>query len=127
MAKSYFSVIVLLICPITISCWIIYPDRCNPGCIRIYQWASGFASLHVPKYTVQIINEAWHEKGVYDVEIVCPIFASTTLINPMIFRRIDSGRCLLNNGRTIKPGEVITFEYSNIMPYPFVVLNLKCM
>lgn len=107
--------------------WLIYPDTCNQESIRIYQWASGFAGLHIPKYTVQIINEAWHSKGVYDVEIGCPAFASTTLVNPMVFRRLDLAVCLLYNGRIIKPGEVITFEYSNILPYPFLVLNLKCI
>ncbi|KAI3444131.1 hypothetical protein Pfo_000796 [Paulownia fortunei] len=139
MAKSYFSIIILLICPFTISCisrfFFIY--KCNSSSIfysksfnwhrRIYQWPSGFASLHIPKFTVQIINEAWHVKGVYDVQIACPAFASTTLINPMVFRRIDLADCLLNNGRIISPGEVITFEYSNILPYPLIVLNLKCV
>ncbi|PIN20543.1 hypothetical protein CDL12_06785 [Handroanthus impetiginosus] len=127
MAKSYFSIIILLIFPITITCWIIYPSRCSPGCIRIYQWPSGFASLHVPKFTVQIINEAWDTKGVYDVQIACPGFASTTLINPKVFRRIDLAYCLLKNGGVINPGEVITFDYSNILPYPFGVLTLKCL
>ncbi|KAL0453499.1 UNVERIFIED_CONTAM: hypothetical protein Slati_1328000 [Sesamum latifolium] len=110
-----------------IAGWIIYPDRCNPGSIRIYQWASGFASLHIPKYTVQIINEAWHTKGVYEVQIGCPAFASTTLIDPMVFRRTDLANCLLKNGNIITPGEVITFDYSNLLPYPFIVLNIKCL
>ncbi|KAL7097416.1 hypothetical protein ACP275_10G143300 [Erythranthe tilingii] len=127
MTKFYFTIIILLICPFTISCWIIYPAGCNPGCIRIYQWPSGFAGLHIPKFTVQIVNEAWNNKGVYDVQISCPAFASTTLINPAVFRRVNLANCLLYNGRIINPGEVITFEYSNILPYPFIVLDLKCM
>ncbi|KAH6797956.1 hypothetical protein C2S52_022510 [Perilla frutescens var. hirtella] len=125
MAKSYF--IVLLMCPFAIiSCWIIDPEQCNPGFVRIYQWPSAYASLHIPKYTVQIINEAWHVKGVYDVHVSCPDFASTTLINPTVFRRIDLGNCLLDDGQIISPGEVITFEYSNILLYPFTVTSFKC-
>ncbi|KAL8488824.1 hypothetical protein ACS0TY_024939 [Phlomoides rotata] len=127
MEKFYISTIVLLICPFTISCWIITPEKCYPGCVRIYQWPSGFASLHIPKYTVQIIIESWQSKGVYDVHVACPAFASTTLINPKTFRRIDMADCLLNDGGIINPGQVITFEYSNILPYPFNVVNLKCV
>ncbi|KAL2480956.1 Transcription factor [Abeliophyllum distichum] len=106
--------------------WFIYPNRCNPSTIRIYQWPSGFAGRNVPKFTVQIINEAWYVGGVFDVQISCPSFASTTLINPTIFRRISIDTCLLKNGRKIIPGEVITFDYSNILPYPLSVLDMKC-
>ncbi|KAL2502178.1 Uncharacterized protein Fot_36026 [Forsythia ovata] len=86
--------------------WFINPNSCNPSTIRIYQWPSGFAGRNVPKFTVQIINEAWYVGGVFDVQISCPSFASTTLINPTIFRRISIGTCLLKNGRNIIPGEV---------------------
>ncbi|KAL1548874.1 putative TPD1 protein 1-like [Salvia divinorum] len=128
MAKTYISIITMfVISPFTISCWVIYPERCKPGCIEIYQWASGFASLHIPKYTVQVANEAWRVKGVYDVRISCPAFASTTLINPKVFRRLDMANCLLNDGGIIFPGQVITFEYSNILPFPLLGTNFKCV
>lgn len=107
--------------------WISYPEGCDPGLVRIYEWASGYAGLHIPEYTVQIINEAWNVKGVYDVIVSCPIFASTTLINPNVFRRLDLANCLLDDGRIISPGEVITFQYSNILPYPFAITTLKCL
>ncbi|KZV28753.1 hypothetical protein F511_28141 [Dorcoceras hygrometricum] len=127
MAKSYFCLMILLLLPSYISSWIISPNECNPGCIRIIQWPSGYAGLHIPKYTVQITNEAWHSKGVYNVEIACPAFASTTLINPAIFRRIDLVHCVLKNGRIFNTGEVITFEYSNILPYPLAIVSMKCL
>lgn len=82
---------------------------CSPRDVRKYQWASGFTSLHVPKYTVQIINEAWHVKGVFGVRISCGEFASKALINPMIFRRISFCNCLLKDGRIMNRGDRSSF------------------
>lgn len=101
-------------------------ELCSPKDIRIYQWQSGYTGIHVPKFTVQIINEAWRANAVYGVEISCGPFASTGLINPFIFRRTTSNNCLLKNGRKINPGEVVSFHYSNILPYTFNVLEVKC-
>lgn len=152
MAKPLFYLVIFLLFPFTILCmhlileytqfcslnetnsfhfcivgWLMYPNECNPRKIQIHQWPSGFAGLNVPKFTVQIINEAWHVGGVFDVQISCAAFASTTLINPTIFRRLSTGTCLLKNGSKIVPGEVITFEYSNLFPYPLNVLDIKCV
>ena len=107
--------------------WHDYSGRCNSRDIRIYQSPSGFTSLHVLKFAVQIINEGWDMNVVvFDVEISCGEFASANLVNPMIFRRTGHGSCLLKDGKKISPGEVISFEYSNIFPYHFSVLELKC-
>ncbi|KAL6973644.1 hypothetical protein U1Q18_027829 [Sarracenia purpurea var. burkii] len=95
--------------------------------VQIYQWPSGFTSLNIPKYTVQIVNEAWGAAvGVFDVHISCGDFASTCLVNPMIFRRIGLDNCLVKNGKKIDPGEMISFDYANILPYPFSVAQVRC-
>lgn len=73
------------------------------------------------------MNEASTTDGVYDVQIRCGEFASTDFIEPSIFRRIgDCGICLLKNGSRILPGEVISFVYSNILPYDLSVIQVKC-
>nr|XP_009801125.1 PREDICTED: uncharacterized protein LOC104246915 [Nicotiana sylvestris] len=116
----------LLLFPFTTSCWFDYPRKCSPSDIQIYQGPSGFNGLHIPQYTVQIVNEASAIDGIFDVQIHCGEFASANLIEPKIFRRIGCGICLLKNGSRILPGEVISFEYSNILPYDFSVIQVKC-
>nr|XP_027070340.1 TPD1 protein homolog 1B-like [Coffea arabica] len=111
---------------VTTSCWHDHSGRCNSRDVRIYQSPSGFTSLHIPKFAVQIINEGWDMNVVFDVKISCGEFASANLVNPMIFRRIIHGSCVVKDGKKIYPGEVISFEYSNIFPYHFSVLELKC-
>ena len=100
--------------------------RCCGSQIRIYQWPSGFTALNIPKFTVQIVNEAWDAASVFDVHVSCGEFASASLINPMIFRRLGLGDCLLKNGDTLSPGEVISFEYANILPYVFDIAQVSC-
>ncbi|CAN4084278.1 unnamed protein product [Withania somnifera] len=111
----------------TSSCWVDYTRKCCPSDIQIYQGPSGFSGVHIPQYTVQIVNEASVADGVFDVQIHCGKFASANLIEPSIFRRIsDCGICLLKNGNRILPGEVISFVYSNILPYDLSVIQVKC-
>ncbi|KAG5593932.1 hypothetical protein H5410_035164 [Solanum commersonii] len=104
-----------------------YTRKCCPTDIQIYQGPSGFNGLHIPQYTVQFVNEASTIDGVFDVQIHCGEFASTDFIEPSVFRRIgDCGICLLKNGSRILPGEVISFVYSNILPYDLSVVLVKC-
>ncbi|CAL5442562.1 unnamed protein product [Camellia sinensis] len=87
--------------------------RCWASDIRIYQWQSGYTALNIPQYTVQIVNEAWGGGDVFDVHISCGEFASFSLVNPMVFRRIGfTHDCLLLNGGILLLGEVITFHLS---------------
>ncbi|WOG96851.1 hypothetical protein DCAR_0416189 [Daucus carota subsp. sativus] len=99
-------------------------QTCSTKDIQIYQWASGYTGVHVPMYTVQILNEG--TKDVFGVRISCGDFASTNLINRLIFRRKDKGVCILKNGGQIKQGEMISFRYSNILPYTLKVLQVEC-
>ncbi|KAI7985052.1 hypothetical protein LOK49_LG14G00001 [Camellia lanceoleosa] len=101
--------------------------RCWASDIRIYQWQSGYTALNIPQYTVQIVNEAWGGGDVFDVHISCGEFASFSLVNPMVFHRIGfTHDCLLLNGGILHLGEVITFQYANILPYTFNVVRLRC-
>ncbi|KAI8528591.1 hypothetical protein RHMOL_Rhmol12G0159900 [Rhododendron molle] len=109
----------------------IWGDSASGYCcgaeIRIYQWPSGFTALGVPKYSVLIVNEAWGApSGVFDVHISCGEFASASLINPLLFRRVAVDDCLLKNGKLLYPGEVISFHYANILPYNLTVVQVRC-
>ncbi|CAK9186330.1 unnamed protein product [Ilex paraguariensis] len=131
MGKPYFVALLIpiLLSPFTSTCSDDTGGSrraCCPSDIQIYQWPSGYTGLHEPEFTVVIVNEAWLVDGVFDVQISCGEFASTKLINPMIFRRIGFGKCLLKDGKKISPGEVISFQYSNVLPYTFSVVEVKC-
>ncbi|KAK4337557.1 hypothetical protein RND71_042044 [Anisodus tanguticus] len=124
--KLWLAFVSLILFPFISSCMFDYTRKCSPSDIQIYQGPSGFSGLHIPQYTVQIVNEASASNGVFDVQIHCGEFASADLIEPSIFKRIGCGICLLKNGKRVLPGEVISFEYSNILPYDFSVVQVKC-
>ncbi|EPS68576.1 hypothetical protein M569_06197, partial [Genlisea aurea] len=100
---------------------------CDPQDIRIYQWPSGFAGMNIPQFTVQIVNEAWQANAVYQVRISCRGFATTTYIDPRVLRRLDMEVCLVREGGKMRPGDVISFVYSNMLKFPLYVLDLKCL
>lgn len=95
--------------------------------MRIYQSQIGFTALNMPKYMVEVINEAWQVDAVFNVEISCTAFASFNFVDPMVFRRIDECcTCLLKGGGKINQGESVTFEYSNTLPYELAVTQVNC-
>ncbi|KAH7859265.1 hypothetical protein Vadar_033876 [Vaccinium darrowii] len=137
MAKPYSYCVVILVslflsattsCSSSDAIWgSSAAGYCCGAEIRIYQWPSGFGALNVPKFNVLIVNEAWGApSGVFDVHISCGEFASASLINPLLCRRVATGDCLLKNGKLLYPGEVISFQYANILPYPLAVLQVRC-
>lgn len=110
----------LYIIPISILLTLIFfasgvQGSCSPSDIDISQKPSGFGAGNVPKYTVGIINES-PDTSLYDVHVDCRSFASTTLINPSVFRRLTPGDCLVKDGQPMEPFEIIVFDYTNLLP-----------
>ncbi|XP_047330974.1 TPD1 protein homolog 1B-like [Impatiens glandulifera] len=136
MAKS--DSLLLLLSTIFVSTWsvsgkeknsssAIQDWNCCAADIRINQWPSGYTAMNIPKFTVEVVNEAWMATdGVFDVHIFCGEFASATLVNPMVFRRIGFGDCVLRDGGKIGMDEIISFDYSNILPYPLFAVHVRC-
>ena len=95
----------------------------------MYQWPSNFGALNIPKYTMQMVYEAWSNfatASVFDVHVSCGNFASAKLVNPMVFCEISPSDCLLKNGDKLHPGEVISFEYANILPFRLNITRVRC-
>ncbi|GKD95853.1 TPD1 protein homolog 1B-like protein [Tanacetum coccineum] len=130
MAKlSLLLGVLILLFPIIGLCREIFglPRTCSTMDMRIYQSQIGFTALNIPKYMVEMINEAWQVDAVFNVEISCTAFASFDFVDPMVFRRIDECcTCLLKGGGKINQGESITFEYSNTLPYELAVTRVNC-
>ncbi|MCD7453703.1 hypothetical protein HAX54_021894 [Datura stramonium] len=88
---------------------------CPKSRIQISQAASGTIN-GIPEYSVIIINEC--ESSCSGIHLSCGEFATTKLINPKIFRRLAINDCLVNDGATLKSGQVLSFTYSNSFKYP---------
>jgi len=48
------------------------------------------------------------------------------LINPNIFKRINYNDCLVNGGKTLANGAIISFKYANTFSYPLSVSSVRC-
>ncbi|KAL4184332.1 hypothetical protein AMTRI_Chr10g225080 [Amborella trichopoda] len=92
--------------------------------IRVFVYPSGSGPRNIPKYTVQVINNSL--QGVFNVHLGCGYFTSGSLILPMIFRRLQPGDCLVNDGKEIGPGKIIQFDYTNTFLDKFPVTRADC-
>ncbi|KAJ7296458.1 hypothetical protein O6H91_Y121800 [Diphasiastrum complanatum] len=76
------------------------------------------SSSGIPQYVVQIVNTCLSDCAPSDVHVFCGWFASAPLVNPNVFRRIAYNDCLVNNGKPLRHGEIIRFQYANSFMYP---------
>jgi hypothetical protein len=75
----------------------------------------------IPTFGVEITNVCTGGCPISDVHVACGDFASATLVNPAVFRRLSLNDCLVNNGNPIGNGDMIRFEYDNSVMYPMHV------
>ncbi|CAM6103412.1 unnamed protein product [Calypogeia fissa] len=59
--------------------------------------------------------------SIEDIHIACGDWASSTLVNPAIFRKLGYNDCIVNNGSPLAPQNLLFFEYSNTFSYPMLV------
>ncbi len=71
----------------------------------------------IPLFGVEITNVCTGGCPISDVHVACGDFASATLVNPAVFRRLSLNDCLVNNGKPISNGDMIRFEYDNSFMY----------
>ncbi|RWR79543.1 TPD1 protein 1B-like protein [Cinnamomum micranthum f. kanehirae] len=99
---------------------------CRPNEVEIFQSPSGYTGGHVPKYTVQITNMAAKVSSVHDIHVACGEFSSTMQVDPKVFLRLQNNDCLVKDGGEMKVGEIISFDYANILPYKLVTSSVEC-
>ncbi|KAG6473768.1 hypothetical protein ZIOFF_067685 [Zingiber officinale] len=103
-------------------------DQCSMDDIVVYQGATGPLPSGIPTYTVSVLNLCSVSGGcsLGNIHLRCAAFSSARLINPRIFRRLSINDCLLNDGRPLAPGSVVSFQYANSFSYRLVISNATC-
>ena len=100
---------------------------CLKDYIQVIQGTTGNLPSGTPIFSVQIINECPRDCSIAQIHLSCDSFASELLINPMIFRKLGSNDCLVNNGKPLANGAVISFEYASSARFPLAVSSLTCL
>ncbi|KAH7434294.1 hypothetical protein KP509_06G009800 [Ceratopteris richardii] len=72
----------------------------------------------IPQFIVQIMNTCLSGCTPSDIHVNCGWFASTEMVNPLIFRRIAPNDCLVNGGCPLQRDHIIQFTYQNSFMYP---------
>ncbi|KAL6851893.1 hypothetical protein ACP4OV_020078 [Aristida adscensionis] len=111
------------------------PSRMGEGCagaedIAIYQGHAAPLPSGVPAYRVDVMNRCASEDGecaIAGIHVRCGWFSSVSLVDPTKFRRVRHNDCLLNDGRPLRSGESISFEYANSFPYRLSVAVATCV
>lgn len=99
-------------------------ELCRKDILQVSQGPSGTLN-GVSVYSVTIIN-TWSSGSWLNIHLSCGWFSSTRLINPTIFRRLGYNDYLVNNGKPLKPGQLLNFQYSNTFSYPLAVSSISC-
>ncbi|KAG6471954.1 hypothetical protein ZIOFF_069407 [Zingiber officinale] len=101
---------------------------CSIEDIDVQQGPSGSLPSGIPTYTVSVLNLCSVYGGcpLDNVHLSCGEFSSAVPIDPIVFRRLSINDCLLNDGRALDPGAVVSFEYANSFPYPLAISNATC-
>ncbi|XP_050287593.1 TPD1 protein homolog 1-like [Quercus robur] len=100
---------------------------CLKDYIQVIQGTTGNLPSGTPIFSVQIINECPRDCSIAQIHLSCDSFASELLINPMIFRKLGSNDCLVNNGKPLANGAVISFKYASSAQFPLAVSSLTCL
>ncbi|KAH7436203.1 hypothetical protein KP509_05G008000 [Ceratopteris richardii] len=79
----------------------------------------------IPQFVVQIVNTCLAGCAPSEIHLSCGLFASAPLVNPTLFRRIRYDDCLVNNGKPIRYGDIIRFQYANSFMYPLKLKSAK--
>ncbi|KAB5532174.1 hypothetical protein DKX38_018844 [Salix brachista] len=101
-------------------------EKCTGADIVITQGPTAPLSTGIPTYTVQIMNMCATGCDISGIHLHCGWFSSARLIDPKIFKRLRYNDCLVNDGKPLVTGDVLTFEYANTFSYPLSVSSVSC-
>ncbi|KAK3013843.1 hypothetical protein RJ639_010191 [Escallonia herrerae] len=101
-------------------------DKCSRSDIAIYQSPTTPLPSGIPTYTVEIVNECVNGCEIFGIHFSCGWFSSARLINPRIFKRLRYDDCVVNDGKPLVNGRILSFQYANTFPYPLSVSSVIC-
>ncbi|ERN17759.1 hypothetical protein AMTR_s00047p00097450 [Amborella trichopoda] len=102
-------------------------DSCSRDDIEVYQGDTRPLPNGIPTYTVQILNVCLRSNcDISAIHLRCGWFSSARMINPKIFRRLGFNDCLVNDGRPLRSGGSLSFQYANSFRYPLSVSSVIC-
>ncbi|XP_024518811.1 TPD1 protein homolog 1 [Selaginella moellendorffii] len=99
-------------------------NSCTSKDISISQGRDS-SSSGIPQYVVQIVNTCMSDCAPSNIHVFCGWFASAPLVNPKAFRRLNYDDCLVNDGKPLRHGEIIRFQYANSFMYPLRFKSAK--
>ncbi|RWR86984.1 protein TAPETUM DETERMINANT 1 [Cinnamomum micranthum f. kanehirae] len=108
------------------------PERAGPGfglCkheLRVYQGQTTPLPSGIPTYTVNVLNVCQTRCDISEIHLRCGRFSSARLINPKVFRRLSLNDCLVNDGKPIRAGGSVSFQYADTFSYPMQIGSYSC-
>ncbi|PIN18226.1 hypothetical protein CDL12_09121 [Handroanthus impetiginosus] len=139
--SSYIMVVIILFSNLTLFSYVVeckilkqittnetqkntaWTSSCPHARIQVSQGDE--SNIGIPRYIVMIANLCTN-CSVAKVHLHCGWFASATIVNPRLFKRIAYNDCLVNGGNPIPSGHVIQFVYSNTYKYSLSVASFVC-
>jgi len=101
------------------------PSECSQDAVVVSQAEAGGRPGGVPCYSVKITNTCL-SCTVRDIHVSCGEFGSARLVDPSDFRRLAVGDCIVRGGGAVRPGETVSFDYSNQFQYDLHVASASC-
>jgi hypothetical protein len=100
-------------------------DKCSKESIAIRQGPTAPIG-GIPTYTVEIQNTCVSGCDISDIHVACGMFSSAILVNPFKFKRLQYNDCLVNDGKSLANGAVISFKYATTFQYNLTVSSVVC-
>ncbi|XP_050368817.1 protein TAPETUM DETERMINANT 1-like [Argentina anserina] len=100
--------------------------RCSGSDIWIGNAQSGYEWNGMPRFSVQILNQCRTGCDISNIHVYCGQFSSATIINPKVFKRLEINDCLVNDGKPLKYGTLLSFKYHTSFKYPLSVASFTC-
>ncbi|KAL1541788.1 protein TAPETUM DETERMINANT 1-like [Salvia divinorum] len=104
----------------------IWSDKCSKSDIVIIQGATEAQPNGIPTYTVEISNTCISGCDISAIHVSCGWFSSARLVNPHVFKRLRFDDCLLNDGKALRNGRTLSFQYANTFRYALAVSSVNC-
>ncbi|EPS64003.1 hypothetical protein M569_10779, partial [Genlisea aurea] len=104
----------------------VWSDKCSKSDILISQGQTSPLPNGIPTYTVEIMNVCATGCDVAGIHLACGWFSSARLVNPRVFKRVRFNDCVVNDGKALRNGRTVSFQYANTYQYDLAVAAVAC-